>query len=304
MQGGRKGVAIRSVQARAFEPSRARRLRLTRFFSTASFVGILIVIACLFFAYREFTVRQLIDHESRANAHLTRAFANVVWDKYRGFMLGSRGRSREELLADPALARLRADVLTYMRSLKVAKIKIYNVDGLTVFSTDPRQIGEDKSANRGFRGAKAGRVMSEITYRDTFDSFEGVLSKRNLIFSYIPARGWPEDAAAGVFAKPEGVFAEPEGVFEVYSDVTDLLEQKTRAEWQLAGIVLTVLATLYLFLFFVVRLADRIMRRQERERVEEEHIRRANSKGANVRDEAQCPPGVPALKAPASWCPR
>jgi len=240
----------------------------------------LVVTACLFFAYREFTVRQLIDHESRANAHLTRAFANVVWDKYRGFMLGSRGRSREELLADPALARLRADVLTYMRGLKVAKIKIYNVDGLTVFSTDARQIGEDKSANGGFHGAKAGRVMSDITYRDTFDSFEGVLSKRNLIFSYIPARGWPD-------AAPDGVLDEPEGVFEVYSDVTDLLEEKTRAQWQLAGIVLIALAALYLFLLLVVRSADLIMGRQERERAEkEEQIRRNNREAANVRDEA------------------
>lgn len=288
MRGGRKGVAINSVQAKAFEPKRTRRLRLTHFFSTVSFVGILVVTACLFFAYREFTVRQLIDHESRANAHLTRAFANVVWDNYRGFMLSSRGRSREELLADPALARLRADVLTYTRGLKVAKIKIYNIDGLTVFSTDPRQIGEDKSANGGFRGAKAGRVMSDITYRDTFDSFEGVLSKRNLIFSYIPARGWPEDARAGVLD-------EPEGVFEVYSDVTDLLKEKNRAQWQLAGIVLTALETLYFFLFFVVRSADLIMQRQERERAEEEErIRRNNHNAASERDDAHCSARLPA----------
>lgn len=250
-------------------------------------MGILVVTAGLFFAYREFTIRQLIDHESRANAHLTRAFANVVWDHYRGFMLASRGRSREELLADPALARLRADVLTYTRGLKVAKIKIYNIDGLTVFSTDPRQIGEDKSANGGFRGAKAGRVMSDITYRDTFDSFEGVLSKRNLIFSYIPARGWPEDTRAAVLA-------EPEGVFEVYSDVTDLLEEKNRAQWQLAGIVLATLETLYLFLFFVVRSADRTIQRQERERAEEERIRRNNRVAANERHDAHCSARLPA----------
>jgi len=86
-----------------------RAFRLTRFFSTTSFVGILVVTAGLFWVYRDFTVRHLIDHESRANADLTRAFANVVWDKYRPLVLGSRGRSRDSLLADPALAQLRAD---------------------------------------------------------------------------------------------------------------------------------------------------------------------------------------------------
>ena len=251
-------------------PRRAPPFRLTRFFFTTSLVGILAVTVCLLAVYHAFTLRQLIDHESRANADLTRAFANVVWDQYRPFVLGSRGRARAALLADPALAALRADVLTKMKGLKVARIKIYNLDGLTVFSTDERQIGEDKSANPGFREAKAGRVVGDITYRDRFDAFEGVLSRRDLIFSYIPVRASPQGPPEGVFAEPEGVFAEPEGVFEVYSDVTELLARQSRAQWQVAAIVLASLATLYLFLFFVVRKADRIIARQERERAEKE----------------------------------
>jgi diguanylate cyclase (GGDEF)-like protein len=252
-----------AVAPSASAPHRRPPFRLTRFFFTTSLIGILAVTACLIAVYREFTLRQLIEHESRANADLTRAFANVVWDNYRPLVLGAHGRTRAALLADPALAALRSDVLAKMKGLKVAKIKIYNLDGLTVFSTDERQIGEDKSANPGFRAAKAGRVVSDITYRDRFDAFEGVLSRRNLIFSYIPVR----PSAGG---PSEGVFAEPEGVFEVYSDVTELLAQQSRAQWQVAAIVLAALATLYLFLYFVVRKADRIIARQERERAEKE----------------------------------
>jgi diguanylate cyclase (GGDEF)-like protein len=216
----------------------------------------LAVTACLFAVYRDFTVRHLVEHESRANADLTRAFANAVWGKYRPLVLGSSGRSREALLADPALAALRADVLRTMKGLKVARIKIYNLEGLTVFSTDARQIGEDKSANPGFRTARAGRVVSDITHRDTFDAFEGVLSARNLISSYVPVRAAPD--------------ADIEGVFEVYSDVTELLERQSRAQWQIAAIVLAALATLYLFFYFMVRKADRIIARQERERADKE----------------------------------
>ena len=100
------------------------------------------------------------------------------------------------------------------------------------------------------------------------------------------------------------MLAEPEGVFEVYSDVTDLLEEKNRAQWQLAGIVLTALETLYLFLFFVVRSADRTMQRQERERAEEERIRRNNHVAANELDGADGSARLPALKGPATGCPR
>jgi diguanylate cyclase (GGDEF)-like protein len=234
--------------------------KLLRFFSLTSLVGIAVVTAALIATYRELTVRHLVDHEGRANAALTQAFANVVWDRYRLFVLGSAGRSREALLADPSLATLRADVLTKMRGLQVAKIKIYNLAGVTVFSTDQRQIGEDKSKNAGFLSARDGEVVSNITYREKFDAFEGVISNRDLIASYVPVR-----SAAN---------APVEGVFEVYSDVTELLQIQRRAQWQVAGIVFALLALLYLFLHFVVRRADRTIARQEQERtVAEERVR-------------------------------
>ena len=242
-------------------PSRsAPPFRLARYFVTASLVGILAVTASLISLYRELTVRQLVEHESRANADLTYAFANVVWGKYRSLVLGSSGRTREALLADPAIAELRREVLATMKGLKVAKIKIYNLDGLTVFSTDERQIGEDKSTNHGFREARAGRVVGDITYRDRFDAFDGVISDRNLIFTYIPVHGHGRNGGAGAV----------EGVFEVYSDVTQLIARMQRAQWQVAPLVLGTLAALYLFLYFVVRKADRIIARQERERAEKE----------------------------------
>jgi diguanylate cyclase (GGDEF)-like protein len=235
---------------------RLRPFRLTRFFSLTSLVGILVVTACLIATYRELTLRHLVAHESRANADLTRAFANTVWRDYRDFVVNSRGRSRADLLADPAMARLRADVLGKMAGMQVAKVKIYNLDGLTVFSSDERQVGEDKSANRGFIEARAGRVIGELTHREKFDAFDGVISNRNLIFTYIPVQ-----AAGG---------AAPEGVFEVYSDVTDLIKAQSRAQWQVAGIVLALLGLLYAFLFFIVRKADRVIARQEQERADQE----------------------------------
>jgi diguanylate cyclase (GGDEF)-like protein len=246
-------IAPRPAQRQGSRP-----FRLIRYFSLTSLIGIVVVTACLFWTYRELTERHLVVHEGRANADLTRAFANATWSRYRSFVLDSAGRSRQALLADPALPQLRADVLAKMSGLQIAKIKVYNLDGLTVFSTDEQQIGENKSSNPGFQSAKAGSVASNITFREKFDAFEGVLSKRNLIASYVPVRAAPE--------------APIEGVFEVYSDVTELLHTQTRAQWQVAGIVLALLATLYLFLFLVVRKADRIMAGQELERAAKEDL--------------------------------
>lgn len=231
--------------------SPARRFRLTRYFSLASLIGIAVVTATLIWTDRDHELRNLVDHEGRANADLTRAFSNTLWARHRDFVRGPPGRSRAALLADPALPRLRADVLQTMKGLQIAKIKIYSVDGLTVFSTDEAQIGEDKSTNQGFRDARGGIVNSQITYRERFDAFEGVINKRNLIASYIP-----------VYATPG---FPPEGVFEVYSDVTDLLQRQSMAQWQVSGMALAALTALYLFLFFIVRKADAIIARQDRE---------------------------------------
>jgi diguanylate cyclase (GGDEF)-like protein len=138
-----------------------------------------------------------------------------------------------------------------MQGLQVVKVKIYTLSGLTVFSTDERQIGENRQGTPGILAAQAGQVVSHISYREKFSAFEGEIFQRNLMSSYVPVG----DAAGG----------RPEAVFEIYSDVTELLEHERLAQWQIAGLVLGLLLALYVFLFFVVRKADRVIERQRRE---------------------------------------
>lgn len=234
--------------------------KLTRYFSGASLLGIVLVTTCLIWLYQDLTVRNVIKHEDRANTNLTNVFANSVWLRYRDFVTNDAPRSREELLSDPLLPRLRSDVLAKTRGLPVVKMKIYNLDGLTVFSTAESQIGEDKSENREFQIARDGVASSQITFRKSVESINGTRNNRQLISSYVPIRSRPD--------------AEPEGVLEVYSDVTELLEEQNQALWQIAVIVLGLLSTLYFFLFFVVRKADFIIAKQERFRAaKEEEIR-------------------------------
>jgi diguanylate cyclase (GGDEF)-like protein len=232
------------------------RFRLIRYFSLTSLLGLAVVTLALLGALRFLAEGQLVDHEGRANADQTRAFANALWERHRSYITVGGIRSAESLRSDARHAALDADVRRHMRGLRIAKVKIYDLQGLTVYSTDPAQVGEDRGSNPGFRSAAQGLAVSDITFREEFDAFEGHLSKRNLIASYVPVRVGPQEAI--------------EGVFEVYSDVTELLEHQRRRQWQLAGLVLGLLATLYTFLHLVVRKADRILERQAGDAAERE----------------------------------
>jgi len=232
-------------------PGPKPKFRLTRYFSVTSLIGILVVLFVLLFFYRYFAFRALMDHETRGNVALTRVFANTIWPNHAAYVEGASATPRAQLPQRPEIAKLREDVLRQMNGLNVAKVKIYNLDGLTAFSTDPKQIGEDKSANAGFLQAKAGEPASEITFRNRFDAFEQEIVDRNLVSSYVPIRKSDSSPV--------------EGVMEVYSDVTDFVAQLEKTQWEIIGGVLGSLSLLYLFLFVIVRRADKVLGAQNAE---------------------------------------
>lgn len=197
--------------------------------------------------------RSLVAAQEAANVNLTQFFANTLWDSHfapftaltrtisldrcraiasSGSQPANAGASRrQECFAEiglkikslPGFAALDQRATASMRTSNVFKIKVYDLRGLTVYSSDHRNIGEDKVDNAGWRAAAAGRAASELTHRDHFSTFEGIVENRDLISSYIPVR--------------RGGGKEVVGVFEIYADVTPLLEQIKTSSTLLAGLV-------------------------------------------------------------------
>src|SRR2546426_1934745 len=236
--------------------------RLLRYFSLTSFVSILVLAAALGVFYREIAVHSLIAMGESNNKALTRVLANSLWPTLAPYLATAHALPTAKLKVHPDGKALSAALVAHLQGLSVAKVKVYDVSGRTVFSTEAKQIGEDKSGNAGFQQARGGSVASELTHRDQFSAFDRVIENRDLLSTYIPVRHTPDE--------------EVSAVFEVYDDVTPFLARIERTQQQVILGVLSILCLLYGVLFVLVRHADGVIRRQYREREDaEEALRQA-----------------------------
>lgn len=205
-----------------------------------------------FFAQAQAELARQNEEAARANllaiheaghVMLTRVVANMLWaSNFAPFTAGAQqlpvehcrampkgasdsaaGQARKACFAEvgqriralPAFKSLDAKAYATMRGTRVFKIKVWDLRGITVYSSEHLQIGEDGAENRGWRAAVTGHPASELTHRDRFSAFEGVVENRDLISTYVP-----------VLDRDHGAIV---GVVELYSDVTPLLEQMRAA---------------------------------------------------------------------------
>jgi hypothetical protein len=130
--------------------------RLLRYFSISSLVAFLIVTLLLGVLYRRTAIAELITQEESKNVAVTQAFVNSLRPELIAYLGLTQGLTADPLRAHPALEALENAVAVEMAGLPVAKIKIYNGAGITIFSTEESQVGEDKSSNEGFMTALGG----------------------------------------------------------------------------------------------------------------------------------------------------
>jgi diguanylate cyclase (GGDEF)-like protein len=226
--------------------------KLLRYFSLTSLASIVVVAAALGVLYREFAVRSLVEMGESNNRALTMVLANSLWPRLAPYLAAADALPTDQLSGHPGRAALAASLIDHVQGLSVAKVKVYDLRGRTVFSSEARQIGEDKSGNAGFQGARNGQVQSELTHRNQFSAFEGTIEDRALLATYLPLRRSPDGPILAVL--------------EVYDDVTPFLAHITQAQQQVVFGVVGILSLLYGVLFFIVRHADGVIRRQYRER--------------------------------------
>jgi len=213
-------------------------------------------------------MKDLFDIAESRNVSITKVFANSLFSHLESFMSSIMISDDWEIIYRPQIEAITQTVKGLTKDLSVIKVKAYNPEGITIYSTELKQIGEDKSRNPGFMGAINGKVVSQLTHRGEIDSFEGVIENIDVLSSYIPMR--------------KGEEGEIKAVFELYYNVTPLIEKIKRTQALIVAGVTMALGTLYVFLFFIVRHADRVMKRQHEQRFKaEDELRKINEELEN-----------------------
>jgi diguanylate cyclase (GGDEF)-like protein/PAS domain S-box-containing protein len=220
---------------------------LLRYFALLSLGCMLLVAIPMGYVLHRYSQSALERIAEERNVGYAELLDNSLWPEYRSFFLAASPLDDAALRGAPAAAELRARIAQHARDTQILKVKIYDLSGRTVFSTDPSQVGQMQPGNAGVLAAIAGRVASTLTHRNAFDAFDGVVTDRDVLSSYIPVR-----AADG----------RPEAVFEIYTDVTAFLAQMSAMRNAVAGTVGVSVALLYLLLSVLIWRAGRIIARQ------------------------------------------
>lgn len=221
--------------------------RLTRYFSVLSLVLIAVAGAVLGWSARQQATQQMTRMAQGHNEAMSQVFLNELWPHFSEFVQSSAARSPADLQVQADRLGLSTMTAVLMRKSKIIKVKVYNRDGLTVYSSDPAQVGERKRDNHGFASALGGQAISTLTHRNQFDTFEGSRTDVDIVSSYLPIRDGDRIA----------------GVIELYQDVTPHVQQLDQV---LANVVLVgaaVMTVLYLVQLLVVRYAQGMLHNQE-----------------------------------------
>ena len=227
--------------------------KLLRYFSLTAIVTTALAAAALTMLFGRSAEADLVLSAERANGVHATIFANALnaelGEPLWRYLADEAPRlDAAQLRAHPMTARLHATLRRLAAGTSVAKVKLFSPQGLTLYSSEAAQIGEDKHNPPMIARAVHGEVASAISQRETFTSFDGQIRDRSLVSSYIPAR--PPGQARAV------------AVFELYADLTPLKKALDASSDRQLLIVVSVMAALFLVQWLIVRRGARIIRGQ------------------------------------------
>jgi len=240
-------------------------LRLTSFFSLVSIPVIILAIILLAFIYRLVVLEGLHRQVEQNNITVTKTLSNAIWEEIRVLELSpdsSEGRSLNNVYVEVISTK----IYELLNNTPILKVKVFAINGETVYSTNIPEIGTVKSLDYpGMRVIKTDQPYSSTEHADSFMAINGNLTNVDVLSTYIP-----------VYNKETGIV---EGVFEIYTDITDSKKKIKESLFTFTVILAFVLTIVFLALYIMVKHAEKVISRSKdalRQKIQEvENINKA-----------------------------
>ena len=203
----------------------------------AGVIAVGLALGILGYHYRDLSVNAAQETKFRGNQEIAKALSLANWALVEKLLDPPAWLSRDELRRRSEVALLRDVVDSQIRSGTLTKVKIYDLSGLTLFSTAEAEIGEDYSHIREIEAVRGGLSVTRIQQGPIDSPGAGGAASVTSIESYVPLRH-PEDGSI-------------RGVYEIYANITPFLQRIGKVEDRLLlGIVEVALLYAILILLF------------------------------------------------------
>ena len=237
------------MQTMRIEPDPRKPFAFTRIYAFISLAAVLATAIALAILYRQLSIRTIADFGEQSNVTVARTLLNTVLPQLAGYVEAEEPVTSAGSV-DAVPPRLLALITATLRNTPLERVKVYNKNGVVLYSTREHEIGADDSANPRFLESIAGNIRSQLRYRDVFNLFDHVDADDNLIETYVPIR--------------QPGMREPIGVFEIYTDVNSIVRSMARNELLILAGIAAIMTILYVLLLYVVRRSGQIIESQRR----------------------------------------
>ncbi len=230
-----------------------------RYFSLSSLLGVAIVATVLAVVHYKISVNTYIDNVEHKNILVAQSVRALIRHHYE--MLFAAEDQAADVLGPGPNQKIDTDIFhdhklrlglppnienqlpPILAHSSIMKLKLFSLEGLTLYSTNKEEIGVQRAVSPGLRQAASGQPYSVLVTEEQLH--ENLSDESEYVETYTP-----------VFAAPDGKVV---GVFEIYTDVSDELTAIRLRRKLESG----VFASLFIFLFLALWFSNRVIHKRD-----------------------------------------
>lgn len=224
------------------------RKRLVFLFGLIAFSALSIALFLSIYISNSHLNKELLKSTQESNATLTRIFTNEIYPEIQSKLAKIEQNMQSDSEYQHHYESINNRIRTFVQDTDILKIKVLSTNGLTIYSTDPKQLEADYSQNIAFKKALKGELSSELTLREKFSTISGQVFDRHLISSYVPVT----------------INGEITAVIELYSDRSSSIKRSEEVLQNLLKSLPIIFILVFALLLQSVRYLDSKRREQNR----------------------------------------